>query len=226
MMDPPDSRYYRVNFSGTWFPVPGTGTGRAGNYVAYSGPFNLSGYPAVHGACTIEYYGNGTAVRAAPFMLDTTPPATSFSAPRYVNGTFSTLLSVSDAGAGTGGALLRYRQSLDNVTWGNWTTDWSNLSVDNASFALTCVLSLGFYEIVSIGVDHLGNVETPAAKETIRCINPDFNGDGRVTVQDLAVLAAHFGEKDPPPAIAALYDIDGDGEVTLRDIGPVTRFWS
>ncbi len=46
---------------------------------------------------------------------------------------------------------------------------------------------------------------------------PDFDGDGRVTGRDVAVVARGVRTQDP------LFDVDGDGQVNMRDVIAVVR---
>lgn len=55
--------------------------------------------------------------------------------------------------------------------------------------------------------------------------NPDVNGDNKVSIGDLSIVAAHYGKsKDSPDwAVAKRADITGDGKIDIADLAELAR---
>lgn len=61
------------------------------------------------------------------------------------------------------------------------------------------------------------------------CVYGDVNGDGKITVQDLAWLRKHLANKDPltlksTVAVGPGADANGDGQITVRDLAMVRKY--
>ena len=83
----------------------------------------------------------------------------------------------------------------------------------------------GFYQLSTVAMDFLGNTEQQVVKAVVRVFTPDFNGDGTVSVQDLVMMAHHFGGTASAEH-RAIYDIDGNGAIDLDDTAIVLKYWS
>jgi hypothetical protein len=51
-----------------------------------------------------------------------------------------------------------------------------------------------------------------------RSLNPDLNGDGRVNIRDVAIVAKAFGKSKGDPKYNPLADLDQNGIVNIEDI--------
>jgi hypothetical protein len=53
----------------------------------------------------------------------------------------------------------------------------------------------------------------------------DYNGDGKVSIGDLAMLATHYGKTTAAPDwnLVKIYDINDDGEIGLIDLATMAR---
>jgi hypothetical protein len=55
--------------------------------------------------------------------------------------------------------------------------------------------------------------------------SPDINGDGKVNLQDLFILAKAYGSKPGAPNWNPKADIDGNGIVGLSDLVALTQYY-
>lgn len=103
--------------------------------------------------------------------VDTVPPTSSVDPiePYWQTSTpFTVTATASDNLSGIAGVGLYYRHSLDNSTWG----DWTSFDVDNYepySWSFDIPAGHGFYEFYSVARDVAGNVEEPPAEADARC---------------------------------------------------------
>ena len=51
----------------------------------------------------------------------------------------------------------------------------------------------------------------------------DVNGDGKVDIQDIAIVAKHFGTTPSSPNWDPACDLDGNGRVDIADVAIVAR---
>ena len=76
--------------------------------------------------------------------------------------------------------------------------------------------------INALMVDFYGSPIIPATTSTggtvamVAC--HDVNGDGRVTLADLIIVAGHYGTQTGDPGYVALYDVNSDGRINLSDL--------
>jgi hypothetical protein len=71
----------------------------------------------------------------------------------------------------------------------------------------------GVYDMVL--TNHCGSTTSfPATLTVVHCCAEDLNGNSEITLQDLALLLAHFGESGS----GLVGDIDRDGDVDLQDL--------
>ncbi|HDN51230.1 MAG TPA: hypothetical protein ENG06_05590 [Thermoplasmatales archaeon] len=158
-------------------------------------------------------------------MLDTIPPSTNFSLPYLfcILCENQTIIStVHDEGGGVEHIEIYYRFSNDNDTWGAWVPHQTD---DEVPFMFSVPTESGFYQLSTVAMDFLGNTEQQVVKAVVRVFTPDFNGDGMVSVQDLVMMAHHFGGTASAEH-RAIYDIDGNGAIDLDDTAIVLKYWS
>ncbi|WP_356711725.1 dockerin type I domain-containing protein [Paenibacillus sp. CECT 9249] len=65
-----------------------------------------------------------------------------------------------------------------------------------------------------------------AFKESVHSGVPgDLNGDGKVSIGDLAIVAAHYGKTSSSPDwnIAKKADMNGDGKIDIDDLAAVAK---
>lgn len=74
----------------------------------------------------------------------------------------------------------------------------------------------GLYTITFTAIDSKGARAYAILNLTVKenVVNADLNGDGKVNIFDVVVLAKHFGEKGE----GLDYDLNGDGEVNVLDL--------
>lgn len=51
----------------------------------------------------------------------------------------------------------------------------------------------------------------------------DFNGDGKIDIKDIAVVASAFGSSPEDPDWNPIIDINQDGKIDIRDIAPTAK---
>lgn len=51
----------------------------------------------------------------------------------------------------------------------------------------------------------------------------DVNGDGRVDLKDIALVARHFGSTPGQPTWDARCDLNGDGQINMLDLAILAR---
>ncbi|MFX3635373.1 MAG: endo-alpha-N-acetylgalactosaminidase family protein [Candidatus Pristimantibacillus sp.] len=89
----------------------------------------------------------------------------------------------------------------------------------------------GMIRVTKADIANAQGVETAAAFSTLSIelissgIPGDMNNDGKVSIGDLAIIAAHYGKSQSSPDWQQVKkaDIDGDGEIGLSDLAVVAR---
>ncbi|MEA2054493.1 MAG: Ig-like domain-containing protein [Candidatus Thermoplasmatota archaeon] len=215
--------YYRIYNNESWSPLPGDGVGNGNNFYLYTGNFTLSGFGCSHGSGLIEFYGNGTNVQNASFKLDALPPSTYFDVdvPFLVCESLSAGVYGYDEGAGIAGVEFYYRYSCDNSTWGNWTLAYADSS---SPYNFNFSPDVGFYELSIIGIDFLGNNEQRVVKDMVRVFSPDVNGDGRVNILDIVMIASHWQEHVDGDEHSL--DLNGDSIINMPDLILAGQYWT
>ena len=80
-------------------------------------------------------------------------------------------------------------------------------------------LSLQAYSQMNAMINDTDETETRIA--TIY----DFNGDGKVDVVDIMMVASHWGTSEGDSNYDATYDLDGDGDIDMVDVMKVVEQW-
>jgi hypothetical protein len=78
---------------------------------------------------------------------------------------------------------------------------------------------VGFYDLFAnynVPLDTLSFTHVPSR---------DFNGDGVVDFQDLALLAAHWDGQADPNSSASACDLNADGRIDLSDLALFSEYW-
>lgn len=99
---------------------------------------------------------------------------------------------------------------------------------------VTAPSEIGKVEIVSAlvadeqGVEYsvaLSALDITVLKDTVITIPGDLNGDGKVSIGDLAMVAMHYGKDSSSPdwGVAKIADINGDGKVDIQDLVLLAR---
>ena len=74
-------------------------------------------------------------------------------------------------------------------------------------------------------LDHNGNPVVPmitaVSGSVLLAECHDVNGDGRVNILDLSLLAAHYNAQMGQPGYVAAYDVNGDGRINIIDLSLV-----
>jgi hypothetical protein len=222
-VEPEPAIYYRIYNNGSWRPAPGDGVGDNASFYRYNGSFTLAAHGCTHGNGTIMFYGNGTAMGSASFMLDTRPPSveqtggTSF----LVCDNISLDVVCGDAGSGVATVDLYANYSIDNMSW----NAGAHAGSDGAapfSFSYGFPAGAGFYRFSFRAVDEVGNTAATHPGAPTRFFSPDVNGDGAVNIQDLVCIGSYW--QAPLDQDTHKYDINGDGVVNRPDIDIVARY--
>lgn len=73
--------------------------------------------------------------------------------------------------------------------------------------------------LISCGckLDYAKAIAAPAVSNPA-CVGVDFNGDGKVEIQDLAIFALHYGTVLGQPLYGTRYDLNSDGKVDILDL--------
>jgi hypothetical protein len=82
-------------------------------------------------------------------------------------------------------------------------------------------------EVVAGDTNPANNVmSTPITILSTTGPSTDLNGDGKVDMKDVAIIAAAFGTKDGDARWNAIADVNMDGIVNLFDVALVAKdFW-
>jgi hypothetical protein len=78
---------------------------------------------------------------------------------------------------------------------------------------------VGFYDLFAnynVPLDTLSFTHVPSR---------DFNGDGVVDFQDLALLAGHWDGQADPNSPASACDLNADGRIDLSDLALFSEYW-
>lgn len=65
----------------------------------------------------------------------------------------------------------------------------------------------------------------PLGVDPLTCAELDFDGSGSVSVIDIALLAAHWGESDLAPTWDPRFDLDGNGVIDAMDLAIIADRW-
>ena len=97
----------------------------------------------------------------------------------------------------------------------------SDLSNSPHNFTLnTTSYSDGLYALKVAGTDSSGNTDYDSVPVYID--NGDLNGDGKVSISDLAIMAAHWGQTDSNYADG---NISGQGTINISDLAILAANW-
>ena len=78
----------------------------------------------------------------------------------------------------------------------------------------------GSYTITVKAIDNQSLVGT--STDMITVSNGDINGDNKVSISDLSIMAAHWGSSS---ANASQGDLNGDGKVNISDLSILANNW-
>ncbi len=125
------------------------------------------------------------------------------------------MLGATHTGVGIGRAYVA------GSTYGwYWTTDFGGFSdgwaTVTATFTSTPTLTPTPTAIPATATTIATNSPTRTPTPTCNIMRADVNSDGRVTLADLIILAADYGQ--PVPPAPASYDQNGDAKITLADL--------
>jgi uncharacterized protein (DUF2141 family) len=74
---------------------------------------------------------------------------------------------------------------------------------------------------MKLGICLLAIVGVLAVVCPVRAILGDVNGDGKVDMKDIAIVAAAFGSTPSSPRWDPRADVNGDGKVNMLDVAIV-----
>ena len=130
-------------------------------------------------------------------------------------------VSWSGADAGSGIAAFDVFVSVDGGVFELWLDD---VSQTEATYHGAAGRTYAFY---SVATDNVGHAESaPAngdARTTVTALAADFNGDGRVDLNDLAFLQSNLGRGNN--VTAANGDLNGDKFVNGRDVAIFASYY-
>lgn len=101
-------------------------------------------------------------------------------------------------------------------------TALQTLTASPYNFTLnTLGLSDGSHTLTIKATDNHNNIGTQTI--TVMVTNGDFNGDGKISISDLAIMAGNWNKQSG--ATYAQGDINGDGKVTISDLSTLAANW-
>ena len=139
------------------------------------------------------------------------------------------IVNATDIGIGIEKVALYYRYSLDNISWSNWTL--YDIKIENYSFEFTAIND-GYYQFYSVAYDKLGNHEilpnaSTMPKAYCKISYPyDINKDGKVNIQDLIIVAQHFGMTPASENWMEEADLNKDDVINILDILLIIKHWT
>jgi len=226
------------NFDGTgWHESPSFNGAHMANYSITPGEFSLTeGVHTIFFKAT-DMLGHVSDEGKQKFLVDDTPPESHVNAiSPYEQSMPFTITGEATDSVGVSEVALYYRYSTDNVTWSDWMLYDGAATTEpyNWSFIIDLdpgYYKPGYYQFYSVATDLLGNQEALPTSGTIpdaECYVPpipsDMNGDGRVNIFDVAMIAQHWGETGEPGWIPE--DLNGDGVINVGDIVMLGQNWT
>jgi len=133
------------------------------------------------------------------------------SANQEIHGPAQSVLAYEDSGtAGT----ITSKLTVNGTTVSTLTSSPSSFSLNTLTY------SDGPYTVGVTGTDSGSN--TNSDSESVYVANGDFNGDGKINLSDLAILAAHWSETDSTYTDG---NITGQSTINLSDLAVLAANW-
>jgi len=84
-------------------------------------------------------------------------------------------------------------------------------------------LSEGTYTVTLTVFDDIGDTGTLSRTITVSALIGDLNGDGKVDMKDVAIVAKAFGSTPGDPHWDPVADLNGDGKIDMKDVAIVAK---
>jgi hypothetical protein len=109
-----------------------------------------------------------------------------------------------------------------NITSYTWDFGDGNVTTLTEPIINHAYNKQGKYTVTLNVTDSKGLWNTASSTVTVR-YQTDLNGDGRVDIRDIAIVAMAYGRKSGDPKWNAIADVNGDGIVNILDVSFVAK---
>lgn len=155
--------------------------------------------------------GNTASASVTVTVTDATNPTVNVTAP--LNGSTVSSTVTFSASASDNVAVTKVEFSVDGTLKSTDTISPYSVAVD------TTTLSNASHTFTAKAYDAAGNTSTSSVTVTVDNTavgaTGDVNSDGKVNIQDLAILVAFYGSTSATPSQG---DVNGDNKVTIQDL--------